>query len=152
MRRAGRLALLITGLNMGCILPLGVFSAVLIALERFDVVSGVTIVVELTRAAAGRLVPAARLRAGRAGPDRPGDHADPVLGDRDNRHGAVSGRCDIGAAHRESRAGAGTLFGFSIYRFIWIVANQLIFYSDALVIGIFLGAGSDHDLMPSPAR
>jgi O-antigen/teichoic acid export membrane protein len=34
------------------------------------------------------------------------------------------------------------LFEFSIYRFIWIVANQLIFYSDALVIALFLGAGA----------
>jgi O-antigen/teichoic acid export membrane protein len=32
------------------------------------------------------------------------------------------------------------LFSFSIYRFIWIVANQLIFYSDSLVIAVFLGA------------
>ena len=27
-----------------------------------------------------------------------------------------------------------------MYRFIWIIANQLIFYTDSLVIGIFLGA------------
>jgi O-antigen/teichoic acid export membrane protein len=43
----GRVALLITGLNMSCVLPLGVFSSVLFALERFDVVSAVTIVANL---------------------------------------------------------------------------------------------------------
>src|SRR5206468_7353113 len=48
---SGRLALLISGINISCILPLGVFSSVLFALERFDVVSGITIVGELTRAA-----------------------------------------------------------------------------------------------------
>ena len=34
------------------------------------------------------------------------------------------------------------LFGFGIYRFIWMVAAQLIFYSDSIVIGMFLGAGA----------
>src|SRR5438094_959115 len=30
------------------------------------------------------------------------------------------------------------LFSFGVYRFIWIVANQLIFYSDSVVIGMYL--------------
>jgi len=34
------------------------------------------------------------------------------------------------------------LFAFGIYRFIWIVANQLIFYTDSVVIGIFLNTAA----------
>ena len=34
------------------------------------------------------------------------------------------------------------LFGFGIYRFIWIVANQLIFYTDSVVIGLFVNAAA----------
>src|SRR5262249_46752196 len=35
-----------------------------------------------------------------------------------------------------------SVFGFGVYRFIWIAANQLIFYSDSVVIGIYLGSGA----------
>src|SRR5262249_27111439 len=48
---AARMALLIAGFNIACILPLGVFSSMLIAMERYDVVSGITIATELSRAA-----------------------------------------------------------------------------------------------------
>jgi O-antigen/teichoic acid export membrane protein len=137
---AGRIALLITGLNISVLLPLGLFSAVLYASERFDIVSGVTIVMEVTRAAL-------------------------VVWLLRNGHGLVAlallalaitavqyvGLAVVAKAlHPElkvarryvDRTACGELLGFSIYRFIWIVANQVIFYSDALVIGIFLGAGA----------
>ncbi len=137
---AGRTALLITGLNMSLILPLGVFSSVLIALERYDVVSGVTIVVELARAAL-------------------------VVWFLQHGYGLValalialaitvvqySAMAFFAKAlyrplklriHDVNWVGCRDLFGFSIYRFIWITANQLIFYSDAVVIGIFLGAAA----------
>src|ERR1035438_8264393 len=45
---AGRIALLITGVTMGCALPLGVFSSILVALERFDILSAVTIIGDLS--------------------------------------------------------------------------------------------------------
>ena len=136
----GRIALIVTGLNMSCALPLGVFSSVLIALERFDVLSGVTVVGELIR---GALVVWA-LRHG---------------------HGLVTlalialtitlvqyaamalfakrlyPPLRIGIRY-VNWAGCRDLFGFSIYRFIWMVANQLIFFSDSIVIGIFLGAAA----------
>ena len=137
---AGRLALLITGLNMSCILPLGVFSAVLIALERFDVVSAVTIVGELARAAlvlwflhhgyglvALAVIALAITLA---------EYSAMAL-----FANALYRPLKIRLAYT-SRAALRELFGFSIYRFIWIVANQLIFYSDALVLGVFLGAGA----------
>ena len=136
----GRLALLITGVNMACILPLSVFSSVLIALERYDYLSGITVVGELLRAS---LVVMA-LRSG---------------------HGLVSlalislliTSVTYGAMayfarslYRPlsvslalvNRASCRGLLGFGIYRFIWVIANQLIFYSDSVVIGVFLGAGS----------
>ena len=50
-QHTARLALLIAGLNMASILPLGVFSSVLVSLDRFDVLSGVTVVGELARGA-----------------------------------------------------------------------------------------------------
>ena len=137
---AGRVALLITGLNMSCILPLGVFSAVLIALERFDVVSGVTIVGELARGAlviwflhngyglvALALIALAITVAEYA--------AMAFFAKALYRRLTINFRQVNWAACR-------SLFSFSIYRFVWIVANQLIFYSDSLVIGVFLGASA----------
>jgi O-antigen/teichoic acid export membrane protein len=136
-RAIGRLALVITGLNMSCALPLGVFSAVLIGQERFDIVSGVTIVGELARA----VLVVSLLRHGYGLVAL----ALIALGVTVVEYGAMAVmakrlyrplRIRIGLA---DRAAFRELFGFSIYRFIWIVANQLIFYSDAVVIGIYLG-------------
>jgi O-antigen/teichoic acid export membrane protein len=135
---AGRLALLITGLNMSCILPLGVFSAVLFALERFDVVSAVTIVTELLRATlvwwflrhgyglvALALISLSLTLAQSAVVMIVAKRLYPPL------------RISLRSIDRSSIK---VLFGFSIYRFIWIVAGQMIFQTDALVIGVFVGA------------
>jgi len=137
---AGRMALLITGLNMSLILPLGVFSAVLIAQERFDIVSGVTISVELTRAAlvlwslhqGYGLVALAVIALGLT----LGQYSALALFAK-----ALYPPLKVQFGYVDWTA-CRDLFGFSIYRFIWIVGNQLIFYSDAVVIGIFLGAGA----------
>jgi O-antigen/teichoic acid export membrane protein len=137
---AGRMALVITGLTMSCILPLGIFSAVLIALERFDVLSGVTVVGELTRATlvvwslqhGYGLVTLALI----------------ALTMTLVQYAAIAlfaktlyRPLKIGVRFVNWRA-CRDLFGFSIYRFMWMVANQLIFYSDAIIIGIFLGAAA----------
>jgi O-antigen/teichoic acid export membrane protein len=137
---SGRIALLITGLNMSCILPFSVFSAVLIAVERFDIVAGVSIVGELSRAAlvvwflrhGYGLVALAVISL--------------AITVADYSAIAVCAK----AIHRQlklraryvDRETCRHLFGFSIYRFIWITANQVIFYSDSVVIGIFLGAAA----------
>jgi O-antigen/teichoic acid export membrane protein len=137
---AGRTALLITGINVACILPLGIFSAVLIALDRFDILSGINIAVELMRAVlmvilltrghgvvamacVGLLLTAIQYTAVTV--------AAKLL----HRSLRVSWRLVDRSSSRE-------LFGFGIYRFIWIVANQLIFYSDSVVIGVFLSASA----------
>jgi O-antigen/teichoic acid export membrane protein len=137
---AGRLALLLTGLNISCILPLGVFSAVLIALERFDVLSGVTIVSELTRAAVVTWLlrhgyGLVALAAAALCLSLVQYAAIAILAGRFYPRLRLRLRFVDRATIRE-------LFGFSIYRFIWIVAKQLIFYSDSLVIGVFLGAAA----------
>lgn len=136
----GRIALLITGFTMACALPMGVFSSVLVALERFDILSGVTIIGELMRAALivvflksgyglitvaliALFISVAEYTAMAAFAKR----QFPSL------------RLGIGLIDRGTFR---ELFGFGIYRFVWIVANQLIFYSDSVVIGIFLSTGS----------
>jgi O-antigen/teichoic acid export membrane protein len=137
---AGRTALLITGLNMGCILPLSIFSAVLIAMDRFDVISGVTIATEFTRAAL--VVWCLRHGYGLVA------LASIAVVVTVVQYGAL-----IIVAKRLYRPlrielrrfdwrGCRELFSYSIYRFVWIVANQLIFYSDAVVIGLFMGAAA----------
>jgi O-antigen/teichoic acid export membrane protein len=139
-RSAARLALVITGVNVTCILPLSVFSAVLIGLERFDIVSGISIVSEVVRAVlvvialkfGGELVALALIS----------------LLMTAIQYSAMIAFAK--ALHRRLRVRLGLvdmatvrrLFGFSVFRFIWIVANQLIFYSDSIVIGAFLGAAA----------
>lgn len=137
---SGRIALLITGVNITCILPLGLFSALLYASERFDVVSAVTIVGEVIRAALmvwllrhGYGLVALALLA----------MAITLVQYACMASFATSLHPQLRIARRYvDKAIARDLFSFSIYRFISIVANQLIFYSDAVVIGIFLSAGA----------
>lgn len=140
LESAARSALLISGLTIGLALPMGVFGAVLISLERFDVMTAVNVAGALTRAALTLLV----LKLG---------------------YGLVAlaiitlavGTCEYGAMaicakrlYRPLRlswktidsASCRELFGFGIYRFFWIVANQMIFFTDSTVIGIFLSAGA----------
>ena len=50
LQTAGRTALCIAGLQIASALPLGVFAAVLMALERYDLLTGITIVGAVTRA------------------------------------------------------------------------------------------------------
>jgi len=137
---SGRTALWITGMNMASVLPLSVFSAVLIALERYDVLSGVTIVVELTRAAL--VVFCLKQGYGLVG------LALVALVIIVGQYSALALlakslyrplRLRFRYVNRETIRG---LFGFGIYRFIWIISNQVIFYSDSVVIAVVLGASA----------
>src|ERR1017187_1914867 len=137
---AAKVALLITGLTMSCALPLGTFSSLLVAMERFDILSGVTIIAELTRA--GLIV--VFLRGGH------GLVSVALIALFTSIAQYVTMALFAKALHHPlklrvsfvDRRAFKELFGFGVFRFIWIVANQLIFYSDAVVIGIFLGAGA----------
>jgi O-antigen/teichoic acid export membrane protein len=137
---SGRTALLITGFNVALILPLGIYSAMIYASERFDIASGVSIAMEAVRAALVLWV----LRQG---------------------YGLIalaliallqtSLQYSVMAAivrrqhpalrlsrHHLNREAYRELFGFSVYRFIWVVSGQLISYSGAVIIGIFVGAAA----------
>ena len=137
---SGKMALWITGLNVACILPLSVFSSVLIAMERYDVLSGVAIVSELTRAML--VVACLKHGYGLAG------LALIMLFLTATQYSALAFL--VKSMHRPlelrlrfvDRETVRSLFGFGIYRFVWIISNQVIFYSDSVVIGIFLGASA----------
>jgi O-antigen/teichoic acid export membrane protein len=139
-QESGKLALWITGINMACILPLSVFSSVLIALERYDILSGVTMLMELVRAAL--VVACLRNGYGLVG------LAFVALFITAAQYSAMAIlvkslyrplRLGLRFVDRETIQG---LFGFGIYRFLWIISNQVIFYSDSIVIGVFLGASA----------
>jgi O-antigen/teichoic acid export membrane protein len=133
-------ALLITGLTMSCALPLGVLSSLLVALERYDILSGVTIIGELIRAAL--IVIFLKLGYGLI--------AVALIALFTSVAGYTAMAFCAKHLHRPlklsltlvDRAMFKELFGFGIYRFIWIVANQLIFYSDSLVIGVFVSVSA----------
>ena len=140
LRSAGKIALMITGLNMACVLPLAIFSAVLIGMERYDILSAMSIFGELARA----LLVVSFLKAGYGLVAL----ALVALATTFVQYSAIG----IGAKlmYRPLALGfrfidrqtARDLLGFGIYRFIWTVANQLIFYTDSVVIGLFVGAGA----------
>jgi O-antigen/teichoic acid export membrane protein len=137
---AAKTALVITGLNMSCVLPLGVFSSLLVALERYDILSAVTIAGEVIRATLIVIF----LRLGHGLPAIAGIAFVVSFG----VYSAMAFfamrlyptvRLDRKFIDPHTLK---ELFGFGIYRFIWMIANQLIFYSDSVVIGIFLSAGA----------
>jgi O-antigen/teichoic acid export membrane protein len=135
-----RIALLIAGVNISMALPLSVFNAVLFSLERFDIVSGITVMGALTRSTlvilalsrgygliALALVTLFSSSAEYLAAALCAKSLYPRL--RPTPHYVEFAQCK-------------ELFGFGIYRFIWIAANQLIFYTDTVVIGIFLNAAA----------
>lgn len=137
---SARLALLIAGLNISIALPAGTFGGLLIAMERFDVLTGISVASALIRAA---LVVAA-LKSGQGLVALAliqllvslAEYAAMLVCSRAlYRHLAPGWKHVDGATCRE-------LLGFGIYRFVWTIANQLIFYTDSIVIATFLNAGA----------
>jgi O-antigen/teichoic acid export membrane protein len=138
LQGTAKAALLVAGIQIACSLPLGVFGAVLVALERFDIMTGVTIAGAVTRAAlivvflksGHSLIAMASIAlvVGVAEYTAMGISAKALY-----RPLAISRRFVDRAAGKE-------LMNFGMYRFVWTIANQLIFYTDSLVIGMFLGA------------
>jgi len=135
-----RLALLIAGATISIALPMSVFNAVLFSLERFDVITGITILGALTRTT---LILSALSRG----------HGMVALAVVTLLSGSLEYTLAALCAKKMypplrprlafiERACCKQLFTFGIYRFIWIVANQLIFYTDSVVIGIFLNTAA----------
>jgi O-antigen/teichoic acid export membrane protein len=140
LETVARGALLIAGVNVSLVLPFAVFSSILLALDRFDVINAITVLGALTRAALVVLA----LRAGFGL-----IHLALVTMAVSTLEYTVMAICAKRLypalrlrLHHVSAATARQLFGFGIYRFIWIIANQLIFYTDSVVIGLFLSTAS----------
>jgi O-antigen/teichoic acid export membrane protein len=139
-RFAAKVALIIAGLNMASVLPLGVFSSLLAGMERFDILSGATILGEILRA----ILVVACLKSG-YGLITLASIALFISIAEYSTMGLFAKVLHPGLRLSLKFIDRGTLrelFGFGIYRFIWIISNQLIFYSDSVVIGIFLNPGA----------
>ena len=137
---AARIALVIVGINVSLALPMSVFSTIPMSLEQFEITSGISVAGALTRASLVVLL----LHSG---------YGVVALAVVTLVVSASEYRATLFIAKRlyrplsvslsaVSKATCKELLNFGFYRFIWIIANQLIFYTDSLVIGIFLNAGS----------
>jgi O-antigen/teichoic acid export membrane protein len=139
-RDAARTALLIAGFNIGIALPCSVLSTVLAALERYDLMNAIAVLGVVTRA----VLVIVALRSG---------YGLVTLALITLAVGLIEYSVTAFSAKRlypplrlslgrlDSATGK-ELFGFGIYRFIWIIANQLIFYTDTVVIGLFINAAA----------
>ena len=137
---AARIALLIAGINVSLALPMSVFSTILMSLERFDIMTGITVLGSITRAT---LV----LIALTSGHGIVALAVVTLLVSSSEYLATVSCgkylyRPLAISWSTVSRTTCKELLHFGIYRFVWTIANQLIFYSDAVVIGAFLGVSS----------
>ena len=121
---AAKLALLIAGFNIALALPMSIFNTVLFSLERFDILTAAAIFSTLTRtglvilfvnggagvvALAGITLIASCIEF----------LTNAIAAKRLYRHFSLTPRLLSWRGCRE-------LFGFGIFRFVWIVANQLI--------------------------
>jgi len=140
LQPSAQTALLLAGLNISLGLPLGIFSAVLMALERFDIINSigvggwlvrVPLIVVVLKMDYGLVTMALiMLLVGIV------EYATVILvAKRSYRPLQLSWRY-------VDRSRCCELANFGAFRFIWIIANQLIFYTDDLVIGLFLNAGA----------
>jgi O-antigen/teichoic acid export membrane protein len=135
-----RIGLMLAGLNLALALPMGALGGVLVALERYDILSRAGMMASVAQAVL-------------------------VIVFLNRGHGIVSlaaialatsvAQSVVIALYAKalypalrislrfvSSAGCKELLGFSAYRFIYIIATQLIFSTDAIVIGAILGAGA----------
>jgi O-antigen/teichoic acid export membrane protein len=140
LQRDARIALLIGGVNVALSMPLGVFSGVLVALDRFDILNGVNVAGWLIRAAlivfflnAGKgLIAMALITVSVAF----AEYAAMWICAR-RLYPALRV-----APRWVTFAGCKELLTFSVYRLIWILASQLIYYTDSVVIGLWLNAAA----------
>ncbi len=133
---AARLVLLLTGFNVGVSLVAGVFGGVLTGLQRFDIANAIEVASTGLRA----LVYLAALKTG---------HGIVALAWINLIFAVITGLAYAGISLRfypqlEVRSGhcnresLRLIFSFSAYSFLLLLANRIIFFADALVIGLFL--------------
>jgi len=137
---SAKIALLILAADVSLALPLGVFTGVLFSLERYDVLNAVSITGSLIRA--GLIITLLSRGYGLV--------ALAVVSV------AVSTLENLARLYLASSlypplrlrlslvstTNLRELLGFGAYRFVFIIAAQVIFYTDSTVIAIFLGAGA----------
>lgn len=133
---AARLVLLLTGFNVGVSLLAGVFGGVLTGLQRFDIVNVIEVASTGLRALA--FLVALKLGQGIV-----------ALGWLNLIFAVITGVAYAGIALRLypqlevrlsycNRESLRLIFSFSAFFFLLLLASRIIFFADALVIGIFL--------------
>jgi O-antigen/teichoic acid export membrane protein len=137
--RTVQIVFVIAGANVAVSLLSGVFGGVLVGLQRFDLynsialsVTGVRVVAIVTALRDGRgLTSLALIQLGSS-------FAELLLGFTFARKLYPEVRL---ATSYFSRAHISLIFSFGVYAFLLLVSNYLIYYTDALVIGVFLPVG-----------
>jgi O-antigen/teichoic acid export membrane protein len=136
MQRAGQITVLLCAIGVAVTLVSGVFGAVLAAIHRFDILSTVTMVQTLSRAAGVILI----LRSGRGLV---------ALACWELSIVTLAGLLTVAAALKlfpPSRvrvvkpdiATLKMIWSYSVITFVWIVAVQIIINTDNMVVGAFL--------------
>ena len=139
-RDSARWALLIAGLNVSLALPAGAFNAMLIALERFDIASSISVGGAVTRTALAiwalhsghGIVTLALITLSVS----LGEYSAAIV-----RVHTLYPALRIRVRYVDL-SGLRELLSFGTYRFVWAIANQVIFYTDAVVIGYFVSAAA----------
>ena len=140
LQQAARIAVLVTAITVGINLWCGVFGGVLVALHRYDLTSGVSILQTSARAAGIVLL----LRSG---------HGILGLALWDLCTAVLSNSALIFLCFRvypqlkvvfgsPGRATLAKLWNYSFYAFLINVAIQVTYYTDNLVVGAFLSPGA----------
>lgn len=137
---AAKTALLITALNITLALPMSIFNTILFSLERFDILTIASLASTVSRAVLvivfiGHGGGVATLAVISALSSCCEYITNAVAAIRLYRPLALTPTLLDASRCRE-------LLGFGIFRFLWIIANQLIFYTDSVVIGLFLNAAA----------
>lgn len=139
MQRAGQITVLLCALGVAITLASGVFGAVLSAINRFDILSSITMVQTLARAVGVILI----LRSGRGLI---------ALAYWEFTIVTLAGLATWGAAAkiypecrvrfaRPDMTMLRAIWSYSFTTFLIIIAVQIVFYSDNMVVGAFLSVG-----------
>jgi O-antigen/teichoic acid export membrane protein len=140
LQRAGQITVLLCALGVAMSLVSGVFGAVLSGINRFDVLSSITVAQTLARAVGYILI----LRGG---------HGLVALAYWEFAIVLLAGLLTWGAAlkiyppcrlrlSRPDIATLKTIWSYSLKTFIIIIAVQIVFYTDNLVVGAFISVGA----------
>lgn len=137
---SAKIALLIAGIQICVALPMSVFSTILMSHERFDIMTGVTVTGAIIRATS--VVVLLNMGYGLAALAA----VTLVVSSCEYTAGVIWAKILYPALRPSWRyvdfSTAKELFGFGLYRFLWIISNQVIFYTDSVVIGMFLNVSA----------